>query len=58
MIREAICPTCHKEVEIDEKGRCVICGHLILETEKELKAKQAAAKQRMAREAAKAAKAK
>lgn len=52
MIREAICPTCHKEVEIDAAGRCMICGHQILETEKVLKAKQAAAK----KEAAKAAK--
>jgi len=50
MIREAICPTCHTEVEIDAKGRCVICGHLILETEKEVKAKQDATKKRIAKE--------
>ena len=39
MIREAICPTCHTEVEIDAKGQCVICGHQILEPLKKPKAK-------------------
>ncbi len=42
MIRESICPMCHKEVEIDAAGRCVICGHLILEPEKKPKAKKKA----------------
>lgn len=34
MAREAICPTCHTEVEIETSGRCKVCGHQILEAEK------------------------
>lgn len=42
MIREAFCGECRDEyAEVDEKGRCKVCGSKISETDKEFNKKQA-----------------